>query len=206
MGMSIPYEATGRTRQKAQTRSSLLDATRELLIEGVTPAVEDAAARAGISRTTAYRYFPNQRSLLVASHPEIEKGSLLVSPAPRGVKERLDIVIDEFTRRIIETERELRTALRLSLETDATHHDKLLMRRGRAITWIEEALQPLRGDLSPRKLRRLVLAIRSATGIEALVWLTDVAGLSRHDAVDIMKWSSRALLRSALTESGSRAR
>ena len=83
MGMSIPYEATGRTRQKAQTRSSLLDATRGLLIEGVTPTVEDAAARAGISRTTAYRYFPNQRSLLVASHPEIEKGSLLVSPAPR---------------------------------------------------------------------------------------------------------------------------
>ena len=36
-------------------------------------------------------------------------------------------------------------------------------------------------------LRRLVLAIRSAIGIEALVWLTDVAGLSRDDAVDLMR-------------------
>jgi len=43
------------------------------------------------------------------------------------------------------------------------------------------------------ELRRLVLAIRSAIGIEALVWLTDVAGLSRDDAVDLMRWSARAL-------------
>ena len=33
--------------------------------------VEDAAAAASISRTTAYRYFPNERALLVAAHPEI---------------------------------------------------------------------------------------------------------------------------------------
>ena len=31
MGMSIPYEQTGRVNQKARTRAALLDATRELL-------------------------------------------------------------------------------------------------------------------------------------------------------------------------------
>jgi hypothetical protein len=30
-----------------------------------------------------------------------------------------------------------------------------------------------------------------------LVWLTDVAGLSRDDARDLMRWSARALLQSA---------
>jgi len=45
----------------------MLAATRELLAEGVTPTVEQAAERAAISRTTAYRYFPNQRALLIAS-------------------------------------------------------------------------------------------------------------------------------------------
>jgi len=44
----------------------------------------------------------------------------------------------------------------------------------------------------------LVLAIRSATGIEALVWLTDVAGLSRVDAVALMRWTAASLLRGAL--------
>ncbi len=50
------------------------------------------------------------------------------------------------------------------------------------------------------QLRRLTLAIRAATGIEALVWLTDVAGLSRADAVKLMRWSARSLLDAALKD------
>lgn len=45
-----------------------------------------------------------------------------------------------------------------------------------------------------------MLAIRCAVGIEALVWLTDIADLSRQEAVEVMRWSARALLRSALHE------
>ncbi len=63
---------------------------------------------------------------------------------------------------------------------------------------IEEALAPCRAQLSESDLRMLVLAIRSAIGIEALVWLTDVAGLSRVEAAELTRWSALALLRSAL--------
>jgi hypothetical protein len=52
--------------------------------------------------------------------------------------------------------------------------------------------------MSPPELHRLAIAIRSATGIEALVWLTDVAGLARDDASELMRWSARALLDAAL--------
>jgi hypothetical protein len=55
MGMSIPYEATGRTQQKVRTRNALIQAARELLGTGVTPTVEQAADAARVSRTTAYR-------------------------------------------------------------------------------------------------------------------------------------------------------
>jgi hypothetical protein len=57
----------------------------------------------------------------------------------------------------------------------------------------------LRAMLAPPKrsvqshipdLRRLVLAIRTAAGIEVLVWLTDVAGLSRKEAEKVMRWSA----------------
>jgi hypothetical protein len=54
--------------------------------------------------------------------------------------------------------------------------------------------------MSKADLRRLVLAIRSATGIEALAWLTDVAGMSRTDATKLMRWSAQAMLRSALAD------
>ena len=68
-----------------------------------------------------------------------------------------------------------------------------------------KALAPLRGRLPRSKLRRLVLALRSACGIEALVWLTDVAGLSRRQAGELMRWSALALLREALADGDGRA-
>lgn len=40
----------------------------------------------------------------------------------------------------------------------------------------------------------------STIGIEALVWLTDVGGLTRSEAVTTMRWSAQALLRSALED------
>jgi AcrR family transcriptional regulator len=201
MGMSVPYEATGRTRQKARTRTALIQAARDLLAEGVTPTVEQAADAAQISRTTAYRYFPNQRALIVATFPEVAATSLLPDAAPADPAERLDLVAKALTGQAIEHEAELRAHLRLSLEA-AGDRPELPFRTGRAIGWIEEALSPLQQRLSAQELRRLVLAIRAAVGIEALVWLTDVAGLSREEAADLMHWSAQALLRAALAESG----
>jgi AcrR family transcriptional regulator len=206
MNMSIPYEALGRTRQKERTRGALIAAARELVAQGTTPTVEEAAAAASISRTTAYRYFPNQPALLVAAHPETESRSLLPEDAPEDPAARFDAVIEEFTRLVVDTEAQQRTMLRLSLDPDAKAREPLLLRQGRAIGWIEEALAPLRGQMSDAELQRLVLAVRSATGIEALVWLTDIAGLSRPEAVELMRWSARGLLRSTLADSGPRPR
>ncbi|WP_250292837.1 TetR/AcrR family transcriptional regulator [Frankia sp. CiP1_Cm_nod1] len=198
--MSVPYELTGRRQQKARTRDALVTATRRLLAEGVTPGVEDAAAAAGISRTTAYRYFPNQRALLLAAHPEIQHESLLPDDAPSDPLARLDLVMRAHLRITLDWEPQLRAALRLSLDAAADAQPPVL-RQGRAIGWIERALAPLREthpDLDPH---RLAVTIRSAAGIEALIWLTDVAGLSRDEAAETLRWSALALLRAALAGS-----
>ena len=197
--MSIPYERFGRTRQKSRTREALITATRQLIAKGQTPTVEDAAAHAAISRTTAYRYFPNQRALLIAAHPEIDRKSLLGANPPRDPAARLGTVLDEFFRIMLENEPQLRMALRLSLDRGPVRPDTLL-RRGRGIAWIEDALGPLLGQLSKQEVRKLALAIRSAAGIEALVWLTDVAQLSRAQAVEVMTWSAQALLGFAIID------
>lgn len=198
--MSIPYELNGRTRQKQRTRGALVEAAREMVTRGQTPTVDEAAVRASVSRTTAYRYFPNQRALLVAAHPEIEVRSLLPETAPSDIGARLDAVITAFLGLIVDTEAQQRTMLRLSLDPDPSHRGQLPLRKGRAIGWIGEALSPLRGVIAEEDFRRLVLAIRSAAGIEALVWLTDIAGLSRKEAVQLMRWSATALLRCALAD------
>jgi AcrR family transcriptional regulator len=203
MDMSIPYELTGRTNQKARTRNALIVAARELLAEGVAPTVEAAADRAGISRSTAFRYFPNKRAMLLAIYPQLGERSLLGSDAPADPMARLEVVVQEFTRQVLEYEPELRAQLRLALEPGPGEPDRLPLRQGRGIGWIEDALSPLRGRIQDQDLRRLVFAIRATIGIEALVWLTDVAGVPRDEAVDIMRSSARALLRTAIADSPS---
>ena len=84
--------------------------------------------------------------------------------------------------------------LRLSLDAGPGERAALPLRQGRAIAWIAEALEPLRDRLTDDELHPLALAVRSAIGIEALVWLTDVAALPRDEAVDLMRWSAQALL------------
>src|SRR3954454_421038 len=130
MSMPVSYVRTGRTGQKARTHDALVSAARDLLAGGSTPTVEQAAAAAGISRATAYRYFPNQRALLVASHPEIEERSLLGDDAPSEPAARLAEAMHEMLRIVLEPEAELRTQLRLSLEPTPAHDEQLVLRKG----------------------------------------------------------------------------
>ena len=197
-GMTVPYESTGRVNQKTRTRAALVAAARELLSQGVTPTPEAAANAASISRTTAYRYFPDQRALLVAAFPHIEERSLLGPEPPTDVALRLDMVAESQARRILAFEPEMRAVLRLSLEGDPGERPQLPVHRGLRIGWIEDALAPLRGQLTARELRRLTYGIGATLGIEAFVWLTDIARVSRDDAVAIMRSNAAGLLRAAL--------
>lgn len=196
--MSTPYEAGGRTAQKLRTRNLLIAATRELITSGgAAPTVDQAASRAGISRTTAYRYFPNQKSLLVAAHPETQVTSYVPDDAGEDPNKRLRGAVESFIAMIIDTEPQQRTMLRLSLEPN-TSPSGLPLRQGRAIGWFTEALAPLTPALTADGVHRLAVAIRSAVGIESLVWLTDVAGMDHDQAAETMTWSAMAMLHAAM--------
>ena len=203
MDMDVPYLQTGRTNQKVRTRDALIVAARRLLAEGVTPTIEEAAAEAAIGRTTAYRYFPNSRALLVATFPELEMDSLLGANPPEDPLARLEIVAETLTRGIVEHEPEYRAQLRLALEGEPAGSESLPLRRGRRIKWLEDALSPFEGRMPEGELRRLVYGIGATLGIEAFVWLTDMAGLSREEAAEVMRSNARTLLRSALERPGS---
>lgn len=192
------YEADGRVNQKRRTRDALIAAARDLIAADGTLTVERAAAAAGVSRATAYRYFPTQWALLLAAHPETGATSMLPVDAPAEPSARLAAVVRSFTQLIVDTEPQQRTMLRLSLGRDPDAHEPLPLRQGRAIGWIHEALEPLRGTLTEPELDRLVLAIRSAIGIESLAWLTDIAGATRDEATDLMQWTAQGLLFAAL--------
>ncbi|GAA4863591.1 TetR family transcriptional regulator [Pseudonocardia benzenivorans] len=198
---ALPYELTGRRNQKARTRSALVAAARELLSHGTTPTVEEAAEAAAVSRTTAYRYFPNQRALVAAAYPEVDQDSLLPDDPPDDPVQRLDLLLAATNRIVRDWEMQLRAALRLSLEPGAEPTGPVL-RRGRVIGWLADALEPLAATHPDVDRDRLAVAIRAATGIEAFVWLVDVARYPREEALELMRWNGRAILRAALDDGG----
>src|SRR5260370_25595251 len=134
--MSRPYEVGGRSAQKVRTRDALVAVARDRVADGLTPTVEDAAGAAGISRTTAYRYFPNKRALLLAAHPEVAATSMLPANPPEDLVGRLDAVLNNFTAMILDTEAQQRTMLRLSLEADSAEREMLPLRQARAMAWM----------------------------------------------------------------------
>ena len=195
--VSTAYEESGRTQQKARTRRQLIASTRDLIAAGnPSPTVDEAAEAAAVSRATAYRYFPNQTELLIAAHPEIDTTSLLPDDPGDDPAVRLDLAVDRFVDFTLEAEAEQRMMLRLSLEAGPGRD--LPIRKGRAIGWFQDALAPLEPELGKAGTRRLAIAVRSAVGIESLVWLTDIAGLSREEAARQMRWSAKAVLAHAL--------
>lgn len=199
--MDPPYELTGRVNQKQRTRDALVAAAAEFVNAGTAPTVEQAAMAAGVSRPTAYRYFHNQRALLVAVRPDLDAPSILSDPQAKDPRERLQGVVETITSWVLEWDLELRTALRLALEPGASE-DPLRMRAGRAVGWIADALAPLADRVPPDELEQLTLAIRCAIGIEAFVVLSDVAGCSPERALAITRWSAMALYEAAVCPLG----
>ena len=74
----------------------------------------------------------------------------------------------------------------------------MLLRQGRVIGLLKEALAPLAKEIGDDAVHTLAIAIRSSIGIEAYVWLTDVAHVSPDEATAILRWTARSQLDSAL--------
>lgn len=179
--------------QKARTREALVAATRQLLRDGVTPSVEQAADAARVSRTTAYRYFASQRDLLAATFPRLEGGTLLGDRPPADVRARIALFAEGMTESILANEAEMRAMLRLSLDPQAPPHE-VALRTGRRQLWVADALAPLRDALPKARFERLTLAIAATAGIESFVWLIDVGGADRQTAAAVIRENCNALL------------
>jgi AcrR family transcriptional regulator len=196
---------TGRLRQKARTRKLLIEAAIGLIAAGRQPSVSEVADSAEISRRTAYRYFPTQEKLhaeaaLDGLRPLMES-AIAAAPAAASAADiavRVDNLVASMQRLAIENESLLRTMIHQTvLERPVSGQP----RRGtRRIDWIESTLKPLKSRLGGAAHARLVSALALCTGIEALLVLRDICGLSPNEAIQESQWLARAALKQSLTE------
>jgi AcrR family transcriptional regulator len=201
----------GRARQKARTRRLLIEAAVALIAAGRQPSVSEVADTAEVSRRTAYRYFPTQEKLhaeaaLDGLRPVMESA---IAAVPAGanatdIEARVDKLVESMQRLAIENESLLRTMIHQTvLERPVSGQP----RRGtRRVDWIESTLKPLRSRLGGAAYTRLVSVLALCMGIEALLVLRDICGLSASEAVQASQWMARAALKQSLNEEAARRR
>src|SRR4051794_32446034 len=199
----------GRVNQKRRTRRAIVAAAREILDRGGSPTVALAAEEAAVSRTTAYRNFPTQESLLLelsvtVSVQEIE--DLLGRPFEGDPAGRVLELADAFNSYVSANETLMRTAQRHYLDTwlaaeraGEGHHERL--REGRRRDWIAAALGPPRDRIPSVERQRLESALCLVIGGEAFTVLRDVCGLDADDAIAVAHWAAEANLNAGLPAS-----
>src|SRR5919198_2212102 len=108
-----------RANQRRRTKAAVMEGARKQLLQGKVPTVADAAEEAGVSRATAYRYFPSQGALIREAVDEVlvrdwEWEKRLEGAT--GLVERVDRYMTETGGLVRDNEALMRGALLLSLE------------------------------------------------------------------------------------------
>jgi len=181
--------SSGRQLQKNRTRRALVQAASDRVREGKSTTVTEAAEDAGISRATAYRYFPSNE-LLLAEVALFDSGGPLVDlTQDRPVAEVVAGLVRHVGEWAYDNEQQLRALLRLSLDPSSG-----IRRPGHRVEWIANALAPVRHQMDPVTYERLSRALTLLIGIDPVVAMTDIAGATREQALDTLEWTARTLV------------
>jgi AcrR family transcriptional regulator len=188
-------KSSGREAQRRRTRKAIVEATAGLLARGEQPSVAEIADAADVSRRTVYLYFPTLEHLLAdaaleASRPGVEPHFDTGGDAT----ERVEQLVRALHQGFADTEMLGRTIIRLTVGADGPSTPGKPRRGYRRVEWIERALEPLRGELTPERFERLVSALTLLMGWEAMIVLQDTRGLTAEEAEEVCVWAARALL------------
>ena len=202
----IPVEAEERGA-RARTARLMLDTAVQLMQGGIVASVSDVAEAAGVSRATAYRYFPSQAALVQAVVDEALGPILDWKSASVEAAERVGDLLGSSLPRIDAFEATFRAALKLSLDQWAQRQAGTLgsepqFTRGHRIDLLRDAVAPLRGRIPEAGFDRLSKALSLLFGIEALIVIKDIWGGSAEDAREVVLWAAGALMAAAKAEAG----
>jgi AcrR family transcriptional regulator len=197
-----------RANQKARTRAAIVEAAQQLRRDtGETPSVAEAAAVAGVSRATAYRYFPTQEALELEIEdigPDVAATEeALADLSTDDVEQRLLTLLDVFNPLALAKEPHFRRALwvyqDIWLRSNRSGDDAPAVREGRRIRWLDHVLEPLDTMPDDRK-QRLRAALALTLGADAVVVMKDVCRLDDDETLDVLRWTAMTILRAALAE------
>lgn len=200
-----------RANQRRRTKAAIMEGARTLLLEGKVPSIADAAEEAGVSRATAYRYFPTQGALVKEAVDEVLVSGRSAWEERLGdageLTERVECYVSLIFNLMRENEALMRGSLLLALEQWAKLQageevGEEPIKRGGRLEAISATLEPYTQKLDDEAIRRLSVALSLVVGIEAHVIFRDIWGLDDDEAREISLWMARVLAEATAKEGG----
>lgn len=198
-----PVEKGPRGRMKRL----MLDTAIRLMQQGGSPSVSEVAEAAQVSRATAYRYFPSQAALIQAAVDNALGPVLDWKTAEPDAEKRVADLFGFAYQRMQAFEATHRAALLLALDQwlrrqAGTLGDEPRVVRGNRRGLLKAAVEPLAGQIGKAEAERVTQALSLLFGIEAIIILKDIWGLSAKEAEGVASWAARALIKTAIEEAG----
>ena len=191
------------TGASARTHKLLLGCAIEISQKGHLPTLNELALAAEASRATVYRYFPSQADLVHALMMHSLSNLIAWRPQSDAVHERVREAFELLFKDFSTYETLFRAVLQLSLLPDTQNQDTSFSKgqqhsRGLRIDILKRALEPLAGHIDTAKSAQLLQNLSLLFGIEALVVLKDIWGLSLDDAKQSLLASAEVFIRDAV--------
>lgn len=202
----------GRANQKARTRAALLQAATELVREGRSPSMPEAADRALVSVATAYRYFPSAEDLwweasaaAIDYQPVLAGAEERVEAAGSDPRARLEALLRSLGFQMLDDQVPYRRFAKNALEqwfrqADARNNERVPIREGRRNKLIKNVIAPLYNQFPKKDVDRIAHALGLVVGTDAMIALTDGVGLGVSGAKQALLDAGRWLLAGALAE------
>ncbi|EEG84537.1 transcriptional regulator, TetR family [Proteus penneri ATCC 35198] len=115
--MSYSDETDAMSGTRKRTHQLLVTTALGLFEQGMLPTVSELAAHAGVSRATAYRYFPTQSDLISATVDASLAPIIAWTPTPEdNTQQRITELLNLAYPQMFKHEGALRGALQVSLQ------------------------------------------------------------------------------------------
>lgn len=194
----------GRFRQRAHTRALLVKTASELMQSGEIPTATAVAEAAQVSRRTAYRYFPSQEQLLAEAAIKSARPLVSNTEFPEELMARIRLLVGTVQQFVYGNQGALRTIVRLTAKHVLSHNvgdaEGSIPVRSNRVEWIRAALAPARKQLGGKRFERLVSAVSLCVGIESVMVLTNLRGLSQKEVTRVSRWAAETLVAGALQQ------
>ncbi len=207
-GTPNPIGEQSETGRRARTQRLLIAEAMKLARHGSVVSVAEVAAAAGVSRATAYRYFPTHSALITAIVEESLGPVRRFDSKERDGPRRIQDLFEQTFVRLREFEPQLRAALQVALDHWAREKSGILseerFRRGNRRDILSRAAEPLRETLGRQIFDRMLKALSLVYGIESYVVLKDIWGASNREVHAVAMWVAQAIMEKAARDASAK--